>query len=125
MISSRFILSIAMIFAFCLIDFTLIEDIAGGFIFKILIDFTLSDSFLLKGISLVYILCLATWLFQTQNNQNYQKLTLTISTIILAVPILLALFWQSKNGELGLTFLLPSIAFLVLLFFQWRVILKF
>ncbi len=121
MVNNRFALGMVMIAAYCLIDFVLLRDIAGGYIFKILNHFLFTGSIFLKGISVVYFSSLAIWLFPTLSNQ---KLVLSISSIILIVPIIIALIWEFRANLFNVGFILPVITFFLLLFIQWKIILK-
>ncbi len=121
MINNRFALSMGMIGTYCLIDFVLLRDIAGDHVFKILNQFLFTGSISLKGISLVYISSLAIWLFPTLSNQ---KLVVSISSLILVAPIIIALIWEFRDNLFNVGFVLPTIVFFLLLFIQWKIILK-
>lgn len=115
---------IALVTSYCLISFTLIKDILGGLIVRILVHLVWANSIWLKIIGLLYIICLLAWIFPLWDWPKVAKPMLIISSIILTSPLLMSLFWQIREKNIELGFIVPTIIFFSILFFQLKELLR-
>ena len=115
-------LRFGLVVSYCIVSFTFIKDILGGLIFRILLHLIGSPSILFKIIGILYIICLLVWLFPLRG--DVAKPIWLISSVILVSPLLLNLFWQIREKNIELSFIVPTTIFFVFLLLQWKELLK-
>jgi hypothetical protein len=119
--SKQIILRIGVVISYCLINYTLVVDILGGLIIKILIHLLTTNSILLRGLSITYVLSLGVWILTLfWKEYKYENLILAISSIILICPLILNLFVQIKALRFEFGFIAPCFIFCALLLLAWR-----
>lgn len=121
---NNFLLRIALVLSYCLIDYTLAQDLLGGRIIEILVYFLTSGELMLTAIAAIYFACLIIWLTSpllTRGNASERKLLVVVS-VIMVLPLIANVILLLS--QIGIQFILWSAIFCILLYLNLRLIKK-